>query len=258
MKATMCSRVTAYLRLRRGFGYKLRIEGGMLQNFARYADRSGHRGPLTRELALRWAALPQNASQLYRARRLEVLRVFAQHQIALEPATHIPPRHVFGPAHCRRAPHIFTAAQIQQLLRRAGRLRGHLRPLTYSTLLGLLACTGLRISEALAMGVDDVDWNRGLLLIRESKYQHSRWVPLHSTALAQLRFFDRRRRKLFPSAQHFFVSDRGRRFAYGTVRTAFRELARGMKSTVARSLVRLHDMRHSFACRVLRRWQRTR
>ncbi len=211
MKATMCSRVTAYLRLRRGFGYKLRIEGGMLQNFARYADRSGHRGPLTRELALRWAAL-----------------------------------------------HIFTAAQIQQLLRRAGRLRGHLRPLTYSTLLGLLACTGLRISEALAMGVDDVDWNRGLLLIRESKYQHSRWVPLHSTALAQLRFFDRRRRKLFPSAQHFFVSDRGRRFAYGTVRTAFRELARGMKSTGARSLVRLHDMRHSFACRVLRRWQRTR
>jgi hypothetical protein len=87
MKQTMLARVTAYLALRRCLGYKLRIEGQMLQNFARYADRSGRNGPLTRSLALCWATLPHGADRLYQARRLEVIRVFAKHQVVLEAAT---------------------------------------------------------------------------------------------------------------------------------------------------------------------------
>lgn len=257
MKRSMLARVRTYLEQRRALGYKLRIEGQMLLSFARYADRAGHRGPLTRKLALHWAALPKQATRPYRARRLEVVRVFARHQTAVEPATELPPRYVFGPAHGRRAPHLYSPAQILQLLRRAARLPGRLRPFTYNTLLGLLACTGLRISEALALEVADVDLAQGHILIRESKYHHSRWVPLHPTALVRLRRYDRRRRAIFPKAQHFFVSDRGQRFAYTTVRIVFRELARELKSAGARPLVRLHDLRHTFACRVLLRWQRS-
>lgn len=257
MKRTMRSRVESYLKQRRALGYELHIDGRMLLNFARYADRSGHGGSLTSKLALHWAALPKAASRFYWARRLEVVRIFARHQVAIEPATEIPPRHVFGPAHRRQTPHLYSAAQVRQLLARAARLPGRLRSLTYKTLLGLLACTGLRISEALALEVDDVDLEQGCLLVRESKYHHSRWVPLHSTALAPLRRYDRRRRRLFPGAQHFFVSDRGRHFAYTTVRCVFRELAAGVKSNGARPWVRLHDLRHTFATRVLLRWQRS-
>jgi integrase len=257
MKSTMRSRVEAYLKQRRALGYRLRIEGQMLLNFARYADRSGHRGPLTRALALRWAALPKTTSRLYWARRLEVVLLFARHQVAIEPATEIPPRYVFGPAHRRQTPHLYGAGQVHQLLARSSRLPGTLRALTYKTLLGLLACAGLRISEALALEVGDVDLARGCILVRESKYHHSRWVPLHPTALASLRHYDRRRRTIFPEARHFFVSDRGRRFAYTTVRVVFRQLARGLKSNGARPRVRLHDLRHTFACRVLLHWQRT-
>jgi integrase len=257
MKITMRSRVEAYLEQRRALGYRLRIEGQMLLNFARYADRSGHRGPLTRKLALRWAALPKRASQLYRARRLEVVLVFARHQVAFEPETEIPPRYAFGPAHHRQTPHIYDTAQLRQLLTRCSHLTGKLRPFSYKTLLGLLACTGLRISEALALEVSDVDLKQGCILVRESKYHHSRWVPLHPTVLAPLRDYDRRRRRVFPNAIHFFVSGRGRRFAYTTVRMVFRELADGLMSNGARPLVRLHDLRHTFACRVLLRWQHT-
>ncbi len=64
MRRTMSARVSTYLTFRRALGYKLRIEGQMLQNFARYADRAGHRGPLTRSLALRWAALPRGADRV--------------------------------------------------------------------------------------------------------------------------------------------------------------------------------------------------
>ncbi|HEY3855137.1 MAG TPA: tyrosine-type recombinase/integrase [Verrucomicrobiae bacterium] len=257
MKQTMTSRVTAYLVWRRALGYKLRIEGQMLENFALYADRSRHQGPLTRSLALCWAALPKGADQLYLARRLEVVRVFAKHQAVIEPATEVPARHVFGPAHRRNAPHLFSAKQISQLLRRADGLSGRLRPATYQTLLGLLACSGLRISEALRLEIGDVDLPGGVLAIRKTKYQQTRFVPLHSTAVKALCHYETLRKKLYPDAQHFFVSEGGQRFAYTTVRTMFRKLTEGFASNSARPHVRLHDLRHTFACRVLLRWQRT-
>ncbi len=255
MKQTMLARVTAYLALRRSLGYKLRIEGQMLQNFARYADRSGHNGPLTRSLALHWATLPHGADRLYQARRLEVIRVFAKHQVVLEAATEIPPRQALGPAHRRNAPHLYHPAEVKKLLQRAARLPGRLRPATYKHLLGLLACTGLRISEALALPIGDVDLTRGILTVRATKYHETRLVPLHPSALPPLNRYVQRRQKLFPGAQHFFVSDRGRRLAYTTVRTTFRQLAAGFVPNSNRRYVRLHDLRHTFACRVLLGWQ---
>ena len=257
MKKSMQSRVQAYLEQRRSLGYKLRIEGQMLLNFARYADSARHRGPLTRQLALRWAAQPPHADRLYHARRLELLRVFARYQIALEPLTEIPPRHVFGPAHRRQPPHLYSAAQIRRLLSRASQLPGVLRPKTYRTLIALLACTGLRISEALAIELHDVDLERGVLTIRDSKYHRTRLVPLHPTALRPLRRYAQARAKLFPAARHFFVSDRGHRYAYTTVRIVFQELAGDLIPNSGRSHVRLHDLRHTFACRVLLRFQRS-
>jgi integrase len=253
----MSARVETYLAFRCALGYKLRIEGQMLQSFARYADRSGHYGPLTRSLALRWAALPRDADRLYQAQRLETVRVFAKYQADIESATEIPPRHALGPAHRRTAPHLYSPAEVLTLLQRAAHLPGRLRPLAYKTLLGLLACTGLRISEALALQIGDVDLANGILTVRETKYHQTRLVPLHPTVLPPLNFYARQRQKLFPCAQHFFVSDRGRRFAYTTVRMVFRKLADGFVSNSNRRHVRLHDLRHTFACRVLLGWQRS-
>ncbi len=258
MNQSMRSRVQAYLARRRALGYQLHREGRQLMNFAHYADRSGHRGPLTGKLALRWASLPRQAEPAYRARRLDIVRVFARHQVVLEPATQIPARHVLGPAFRRKTPHLFTTQQLHQLLRRAGRLSGQLRPLTWQTLIGLLACTGLRISEALALAVQDVDLKQGVLTVRLSKCQHSRQVPLHQSALPPLRRYARRRQRGFPQAQHFFVSDRGQPLSYSAVSWTFPSLTRDMIPTNGRRHVRPHDLRHTFACRVLLGWQRSR
>lgn len=257
-KPTLTSRVQDYLRQRRVLGYKLFREGRQLLNFAHYADRGRHRGPLTTTLALRWATLPRAADPAYRARRLGIVRVFARHQAVREPATQVPPRHVLGPAFRRKTPHVFTAGQLRQLLRRGGALSGQLRPLTYRTLLGLLACSGLRISEALALTVQDLDLDQGVLTIRFSKLEPTRQVPLHPSALSALRRYARKRTGLFPRSQMFFVSDRGQRLQYGAVNRVFIGLSRGMIPTNGRRHVRLHDLRHTFACRVLLRWQRSR
>ncbi len=258
MKSTMLSRVRAYLTQRRMLGYKLRKEGQQLTDFARYADRSGHHGPLTRKLALRWASLPSDSQPAYRAQRLAILRVFARYQRALEPATEIPPRHVLGPSYGRRPPHVFTPSQLRLVLRRTRQLRGQLRPCTYWTLVGLLACSGLRISEALALTVQDVDLRRGVLTIRQSKGQHSRAVPLHPTALSPLRRYARRRQCRFPHARQFFVSDHGQGLTYSAVSQTFRALCQDITPSNQRPHVRLHDLRHTFACQVLLRWQRSR
>lgn len=253
---TMISKVRAYLSQRRALGFQLRSEGPQLLEFARYADALRHCGPLTAKLAIRWACLPKAADLLWRARRLEMVRTFAKHLALIEPRTQIPPRHVLGPAHRRRSPHLYSPEEIQHLLRRAGELPGCLQPHTWQTLLGLLACTGLRISEALHLRISDIDWKQRLLVVRESKYGKTRIVPLHPTALQPLRDYARRREELFPFAEYFFVSERGAALGRSRVGVIFSQLREGIPYT--RRPPRLHDLRHTMASRVLQRWQATR
>ena len=252
----MVSKVRAYLRQRRALGFQLRSEGPQLLEFARYADARRHSGPLTAELAIQWACLPKAADPLWRARRLEIVRTFAKHLALIEPRTQIPPRHVLGPAHRRRSPHLYSAEELQHLLRRAGALAGRLQPRTWQTLVGLLACTGLRISEALRLRASDIDWEQRLLVVRESKYGKTRLVPLHPTALHPLREYARRRQKLFPFAESFFVSERGAALGRSRVGEIFSRLREGIPYT--RRPPRLHDLRHTMASRVLQRWQASR
>jgi integrase len=256
MKRTMQSKVQAYLDRRRSLGYQLGATGQLLLDFARYSDRRREHGKLRNESVICWASLPQNADPSYWVRRLQTVRLFARYQAALEPATQIPPRHLFGPRRPRKRPHIFTTKDLRLLIRHAGRLSGKLRPRTYQTLIGLLACSGLRISEALNLTVADVDLDQGVLRVGQSKFRHSRLVPLHPSAVRRLRSYAKHRSLAFPQADHFFVSHCGLALPYGTVIDVFRDVARDIPSSNDRPHVRLHDLRHTFACRVILKWQR--
>ncbi|MFU8778584.1 MAG: tyrosine-type recombinase/integrase [Roseovarius sp.] len=260
MKAndSMTSRVDEYLQYRRSLGYKLHIEGGMLRGFGKFADASGHRGPVTCELAMRWARLPANADRLYWARRIEVLVGFTRYCHAFDPLTEIPPRHVFGAAHRRRPPYLYSARQLAELASEAPETDSEagFRQLTHATLFGLLACTGLRISEALALLIEDVDLKRGIVVVRESKCRRSRLVPVHPTTKARLAEYGAKRHRRFPHACWFFVSGSGRNLPYSTVRGVFRDLTLRLGWCRDGVRPRLHDLRHTFACRVLQKWQR--
>jgi integrase len=258
---TMVDRVNEYLTYRRSLGYLLRIEGQMLLLFARYADESGHRGPVTTELALRWARLPQQAARLYHARRLEVVRTLARYLVPREPGTEVPPRGLLGSAHARKPAFLYSDADLSALLEAARLLApaDGLRRRTYATLIGLMACTGLRINEALTLGADDIDLDAGVLTIRQTKFHKSRLVPLHATALAPLRDYvaDRDSRHRQPRDTTFFVSDVGLRLPYTTVRHTFHQLLRRAMPEAApagRARPRFHDLRHTFACRRLTAW----
>jgi len=258
---TMAERVEEYLAYRRALGYQVRIAGEMLRSFARYADESGHRGPVTTEIALRWARLSERAARLYQARRLEVVRTMAAYLEPREAGTEVPARGLLGPAHGRGPAYLYTEAEIAALIEAARSLApgDGLRPRTYATLIGLMACTGLRIGEALALRVGDVDLEACVLTVRETKFHKTRLVPLHATAVGPLRDYAavRGQRHRASMVTTFFVSEAGRPLPYGTVRHTFHRLlqkAMPGAAPIGRVRPRLLDLRHTFACRRLLGW----
>lgn len=258
---TMVARVEAYLHTRRQFGFQLRVEGGELLRFARYADGAGHRGAVTTELALRWAQAATTATPLYRARRLEIVRCFAKYQVAFEPTTEVPAAGILGPAHRRMPPYIFSRREIERLVAAASRLSapGGLRAKTYVSILGLLACTGLRISEALRLGRVDADLDAGVLSIRQTKFCKSRFVPLHPSARINLQRYVARRDAIVPpiAGASLFVSESGHALPYRTVHSVTRKLLDEVVSCDATDRrPRIHDLRHTFACQRLLHWYR--
>ena len=186
---TMLSLAADYLSERRALGFDLRIAGNQIVAFARFVDERGHNGPLTNEIVLNWVqGEAKRASPMSWARRLDVLRPFARYLARLDPATEFPQTAIFGRSHRRLAPHIYSEREICDLLAAAWRLapEGGLRPATYATIFGLIAATGLRLSEALHLHCGDLDFDRGVLTVRNTKFRKSRHVPLHATVMAAL------------------------------------------------------------------------
>ena len=211
---TRVRQARVYLEHRRALGFDLRNIGKLVLRFAKFVDESGHRGPLTTNLILRWVRLPKAASRSYQKARLSAVRCFARYLAARDGRTVVPEWRLI-PKASRRRPHVYSEGQLQQLLTAAGRMNAtyKLRPLTYQTLFGLLASTGLRISEALKLAREQVDWERGLLRIELTKFKKSRLVPLHPTVTRALSRYAavRDRRWGGPRRPALFACRRGRR-----------------------------------------------
>jgi integrase len=249
-----------YLAYRRNLGFRLDKREPLLLQFATYADRTRLRGPLTIALAVRWARLPAQASPTYWSIRLDVVRGFAKYLSIFDPDTEIPPFGLLGPAYCRATPHIYAEAEISALLAAARCLspaRG-LRPQTYATLFGLLACTGLRVSEALRLTRSDVAWGQHLLTVRCTKFRKTRLVPLHPTASQALQIYAQVRDRFHPlwRTERFFVARHGTPLSVSVVRSTFGKLRRqlGWAARSGARAPRIHDLRHTFACRRLLDW----
>jgi integrase/recombinase XerD len=242
--------IDAYLAVRRAAGFQLHMSEVLLRHFAKFAITHGDTHVSTSR-AITWAG--QAPSPHQRCRRLDVVRIFARHARAEDPRHEIPPDHVFPRHRLPFLPFVFTADQTHQLLVAASELlpSGSLRPWTYCTLFSLLAVTGLRISEALALRLADITSDG--LLIRETKFRKSRLVPLHPSSDAALRQYVTRRSKVAGTCDHVFVSLRSRPLFYQTVNAVFLALVRrlGLHSGPGHQGPRIHSLRHSFAVRAL-------
>jgi len=251
--------VDDYLRLRRALGYKLERDGRLLPQLVAYLEAAGA-STVTRELAISWARLPSGAHPRYWAARLAIARGFAAYLKTLNPATEVPPAGVFAARYLRPTPYLWSGEDIRRVLEAARGLRPPLRAASYEALFGLLAVTGMRVGEGVALGIDDVDLDSGVITIREHtvKLERARLVPLHATTVAALKRYASARRRLCarPRANTFFVSAAGTRIDRSAVSKTLRKIttALGLRTEAVRP--RAHDLRHSFAVSTLVGWQR--
>lgn len=245
-----------YLALRRGLGYKLEKAERLLSDFVTYVDRRGGTF-VTTKLALDWATLPADAASSWKADRLCVVRGFAKYLRAFDPRTEIPPQGILPYRKKRDTPYLYSAEDIEGLLKATRGIHSPLKACTYATLFGLLAATGMRVGEAIALDCTDVNYDDELLVIREGKFGKSRELPLHPTTIEALGAYARTRDRALPriTTQSFFVSQVGSRLIYQNVHSNFLALVRraGLFDRRPRR-PRIHDLRHAFAIKTLLGW----
>ncbi len=257
--STLAEHAQNYLTIRRALGFKLVGEGQLLAEFVACADAAGQR-TVTTQFALEWARRPTNGSRNYLSRRLRAVRGFARYLHAFDPACEIPPLEMLPASKYRPTPYLYRDEEIVAVMTAAGMLRPPLRAATFGTLIGLLACTGLRIGEAIRLDSEDFDPTNRLLTIRDSKFGKSREVLLHTSTVHALVAYDDVRDRLGPRPKErsFFITTRGTRLCHPTIYQPFRALLdqAGVRHPSPPRRVRIHDLRHSFAVKTLLDWYR--
>jgi len=248
--------VDRYLMIRRSLGYQLLADGPRLHDFAAYLDARGTT-TVTVQAALAWACRPPQASRPLMSARLTTVRGFAAYLAAFDPDTQIPPAHLLAAGVHRRIPYLYTPTQIEALMAAAAQLPGPLRAASWRTLIGLMAATGLRTGEAVRLQRQDVDLAGGLLLVRGSKNDRTRQLPLHPSTVTALSTYTRRSDQLRPRpADTFLISDTGAPLGGPSLSRCFRGLlaGTGIAAPPGRRPPRLYDLRHTFAVATLLGW----
>ncbi|MGH3755869.1 MAG: tyrosine-type recombinase/integrase [Pseudonocardiaceae bacterium] len=240
-------------------GFTLERDARLLAQFITYLEETSA-ATITTANALAWATLPVGGSPGWLRMRMTVVRGFAAYLCTLDPSAEVPSAGLL-PGRTRRAvPYLYSGADIAALLTQADRLKTPLRRATIKTLIGLMAVTGMRGGEVVALDDEDFDPGRGLLLVRHAKLGKHRLLPLHPTTVAALLDYRRLRHQRFPrrGSPALLVSGAGTRLLYCNVGVTFARLARraGLAGRSGGCRPRPHDLRHSFAVATVLDWCR--
>ena len=249
--------VAEYLALRRALGYTLHREGWLLPRFVAFLESRGQAW-ITTSLAMAWASEPVGATPSAAAHRLTIIRGFAEYVRAQDPRTEVPSRDLIPITKPRQSPYLYTDAEVEALLAACRRL--HTRGVRHTayTLFGLLAATGMRVGEAIALDRTDIDARQASLIVRHGKFNKSREVPLHPTTMEALRIYAHHRDAAhpLPRSPSFFLTIHGTRPHVQNVWQTFDRLRRLAGLPREPRAPRIHDLRHSFAMDTVLRWSR--
>jgi integrase/recombinase XerD len=251
--------LAGYLELRRSLGFSLQREEKLLGQFITWLEDCGA-ATITTAGVLAWVTLPAGASPGWLKFRMQAVRGFAAYLHTTDPDAEIPPAGLLPGGPSRAVPYLYSPADIAALLEQAGQLKTPLRQETIKTLIGLMAVTGMRGGEVVALDDEDFDAERGLLRVRHAKLGRHRLLPLHATTVTAVLAYRQLRDQRFPRprSEALLVSSAGTRLLYCNVGLTFACLARqaGLAARSGACRPRPHDLRHSFAVGTLLDWCR--
>ena len=247
-----------YLMLRRSLGHKLDNSGRQLARFVAYLEDIGVE-TVTVQATLGFVLDPHlNPASSTPAKRLAAVRGFARHLVGIDPHTEIPPAGLVSYHARRRIPYLFSDDDVAAVVASAQASTPFtFRAETLATLIRLLAVTGMRVGEALRLGRADIDWDDGVLLVRDTKFGKGRDVVVSASTIEALAAYRHRRDRSHPATTRFFVSLAGTPVIYTNFAKTFRDavVAAGIgQGSPMRP--RVHDLRHTFAVRTLIGWHR--
>jgi len=261
----LSSELSRYLSIRRGLGYDLGTAERVLRKFIAFAEQKGAEH-VSAALFLQWQETFGHANRQTWSRRLSMIRLFAQWLQCLDSKHEVPPRGLIPCRGGRTRPYIYSDEEICRIVRAAAELPSihGIRALTSATLFGLIAVTGLRISEALSLNVADVDLEIGLIALRRGKFGKARLLPISDSTKVQLTAYAKERDRLLGSSpEPFFVSDIGERVTDCGARYNFAAACQAIGLRPVEKFhrhgrgPRIHDLRHTFAVRTMVNWYRT-
>lgn len=259
----LAEHLSEFLTLRRSLGYEVSTHAYLLRQFDRVVVKQYSSGPVSRDVVEEYVRSLAHLQPTTRRLRLSIIRQFLLYLRRFEPATFVPDRFMGPVRPTPRKPYIFTEEEISALMRAAYRYPRRKRCrrwLLYPTLFGLLYVTGMRVSEALALKLEDLDPVQSILRIRRTKFHKARLIPLaESSCMALRRYLIARAERGHNTAPDafLFVNDRGKQLPYHRVREAFHVIKRiASIETDAQYRPRIHDLRHTAAVRRLYLWYR--
>lgn len=255
--------VTDYLATRRAMGFKVEGLTKLLMSFVVFCEERGATR-VEADLAVAWATAPVKAPvhDALVARRMDAVRLFARYQHAMDPATQIPAETICNRRYRPREPNVFSEAEILALIEATNTLIPRFKAVTWRTLIGLLAVTGMRPGEACHLSVSDLDLDNGVVEVLETKFGKSRLVFLHPTTVEVLTCYLQARSEWVGNAARscpaVFVNSRRKALTPDRLGITFRQIAAaaGLTTDSQRRPPRLHDLRHTFAVTTMLDWYR--
>lgn len=262
--STLREDVAGYLATRRAMGFKVEGLSKLLLSFTAFCEARGATR-VQSDLAVEWASttIKVPVSDALLARRMDAVRIFARHQHALDPATQIPPEAICSRRYRPREPNVLSEAEVLALLAAADTLSPRFRALTWRTLIGLLAATGMRPGEACRLVLADIDLASGVIQVLETKFGKSRLVFIHPTTATVLgHYLQARQDRVGTGARAcpaVFVSSRREAISPDRLGATFRQItaAAGLATEPGHRPPRLHDLRHTFAVTTMLDWYRS-
>jgi len=263
--SSLSEELDRYLTIRRSLGYDLRTDERILRRFVTYSEAQGD-NHISTDLFLRWQASCPSVRRHTWVRRLGIVRIFAQWLNGIDPNHEVPPQALIPCGQRRPRPYIYSEEEIRRIVGAAAELPSvnGIRALTCAALFGLLAVTGLRVSEALSLDSSDIDMETGVLTVRCGKGGKERLLPLSQSTMAELAAYAAERDRLLGARpEAFFTGDRGNRLTDCGARYNFAVVCQNIGLRPAQKYYRhgrgprIHDLRHSFAVRTLMGWYRT-
>jgi len=241
-----------FVKLKQSLGFKYVSEIGILQRFSKFTLKyTIENHILTKELADAWLEKRPTEKDVTWEKRINNLRQFAVFLNDLGYEAYIP----VCKAKINRnlyVPHIFTHQQLLSFFSNCENIKPHSlsnKNLVLPAIYRLLYGCGLRISEAVALKLKNVDLMQGIITVLDSKFDKDRLIVLSPSLIQYLKKYFSKIHTLSNSEDFFFIKKNRTTLSRDTVYKNFRKIL--WKSGISHGGKgrgpRLHDFRHTFA-----------